>query len=73
MKARKSPIRTKRVALGLRVAEVAAMTGITVQALWLIETGRTQTPTLPVARRLAEVLQSTVDDLFPPVPERKAA
>lgn len=59
------PIRARRDALGLRMVRVAADAGISVQALWAIETGRTQSPSLDVARRLAGALDTDVDSLFP--------
>lgn len=47
------------------MVRVAADAGISVQALWAIETGRTQSPSLDVARRLAGALDTDVDSLFP--------
>lgn len=73
MTERKSPVRTRRDELGKRAAEVAAAAGISVQSLWMIETGRTRVPGLDVARRLAAALDSDIDALFPPAGAGAAA
>lgn len=53
-----------RVAKGLRPEVVASAAEISLQTLWNYEAGRF-CPNLITARRLAAVLETTVDELFP--------
>ena len=57
-------MRARRLALGLSLRRLAERSGVTPSDLSRIERGLTD-PRLSVARRIAEALQSTVDELWP--------
>lgn len=61
-----SPLRARRKALKLRAEAVAAAAEISLNTLWLLESGKQQATGLDTARRLAEALSTTVDAIFPP-------
>lgn len=61
----KNSIREKRKALGLSQEELARRCGVTRQTVNAIENDK-YGPTLTLAFRLAETLESTVDGLFVP-------
>lgn len=58
-----SSLRQKRVAMGLRQAQLAARLGVSRQSLSAIESGN-QVPSTALALELAGLLQCTVEDLF---------
>lgn len=60
MKNRVRELRTKRA---LSQAEVAATLGVSRQTVIAIETGR-YSPSLPLAFRIAQFFDSTVDEIF---------
>ena len=61
----KNCIREKRTALGLSQQELAARCGVSRQTVNAIENDKYD-PTLALAFRLAQVLETTVDALFQP-------
>ena len=60
-------IRARRKALGLSQEELARRCGVSRQTVNAIEHNKYD-PTLSLAFRLAQSLQTTVDDLFRPLP-----
>lgn len=60
-------IRTRRKDLGLSQEELAKRCGVSRQTVNAIENNKYD-PTLSLAFRLAQSLQTTVDDLFHPAP-----
>jgi DNA-binding XRE family transcriptional regulator len=56
---------------GLTALELANQLEVREQTIYAYESGRI-TPSLDVARRLAEALSSTVEELFPPAPAVEA-
>lgn len=60
-------IRARRKALGLSQEELARRCGVSRQTVNAIENNKYD-PTLSLAFRLAQSLQTTVDDLFLPLP-----
>ncbi len=60
-------LRAAREALGLRTEVVAGRADISLVYYRRLEAGLSK-PTLPVARRVAEALASTVDELWPADP-----
>ena len=56
-------LRKLRIEKGLSVEDAASMVGISPSHYYKIEQGR-RNPTIAVARRIADVLGSTVDALF---------
>lgn len=65
-------IKAAREEKAMPPTELAFRIGVGQTQLWRYETGRAQ-PSLATARRIAQVLGSTVDDLFPPEPDTEAA
>lgn len=61
----KNCIRERRTALGLSQQELAARCGVSRQTVNAIENDKYD-PTLALAFRLAQVLETTVDALFQP-------
>lgn len=59
-------IKERREALGLSVRDVAARARCSGETVRILENG-SHWPTLALARRIAMVLGSTVDELWPPV------
>jgi transcriptional regulator with XRE-family HTH domain len=57
-------IKARRVALGLKQAEVAEMAGYTQAHVSLVESGRRR-PSADTLRMLAKVLDCTVEDFAP--------
>lgn len=64
MASTKSRLRAIRERKGLQREVVAAAAGMTVSHLYNLEQGRNK-PSLDLARRIAEALDVTVDDIFP--------
>lgn len=60
----KNRVREVREAKGLRREDVASAAGVSAQTIYSMETGRT-IPSVEIARRVAEALQSSLDELFP--------
>lgn len=60
-------IRSRRKELGLSQEELAKRCGVSRQTVNAIENNKYD-PTLSLAFRLAQSLQTTVDDLFHPAP-----
>lgn len=60
-----TPIKLRRRELGLRAEDVAAAAGVSYATVYAFERGL-RNPSLQTARRVAAVLQTTVDALFPP-------
>jgi transcriptional regulator with XRE-family HTH domain len=60
-----SRLEQRREEKGLSRAELARVARISVQYVWLLENADPPTPGLSIARRLAEALEVTVDDLWP--------
>jgi putative transcriptional regulator len=57
-------VRSTREALGLRQEDLAARADISYSYVRRLEAG-TSDPTITVARRIADALNSTIDQLFP--------
>ena len=66
-------LKETREARGFRKEVVAAGAGISLSYVNQLESDDPPTPGLDVARRIAVVLSTTVDKLFPPQTERAAA
>lgn len=69
-----SKLRERREGVGMRREELAFKAGISADYIRRLETNPDEAnPTLEVARGIAEVLGTTVDELFPaPAPEGAA-
>jgi transcriptional regulator with XRE-family HTH domain len=74
-----SRLRQVREERGLRREDLASRAGISYQYVRILESSDPPTPGLEIARRIAEALGATVDDIFPtadvvvaPVPDTGA-
>ena len=63
-----SRLRALREALNLRREELAAKADISFSYVRYLEAPQAPNPTLAVARRIADVLGATVDEVFPEAP-----
>lgn len=57
-------MKIRRVELGMKQKEVAALAGITPQYLRNIEAGRAKNPSIEVMKKLSEILDSSPNELF---------
>lgn len=57
-------VKIRRVELGLKQKEVAALAGITPQYLRNIETGKAKNPSIEVMKKLSKVLHTSPNNLF---------
>jgi putative transcriptional regulator len=60
---KRTPLKKKRESNGLNVAELAEKAGISKWYYYKIEAG-TRNPTMDQAKRIADILGETVDELF---------
>lgn len=57
-------LKVRRIEKGLKQKELADKVGITAQYLYFLESGRSKNPSVSVMKRLAAVLDDSVEDLF---------
>lgn len=57
-------VKIRRVELGMKQKEVAALVGISPQYLMYLETGKAKNPSVDIMKKLAVVLHSTPSELF---------
>ena len=57
-------LKVRRIEKGLKQKELADEVGITAQYLYFLESGRSKNPSVSVMKRLAAVLDDSVEDLF---------
>ena len=57
-------MKIRRVELGLKQKEVAALAGITPQYLRNIEAGKAKNPSIEVMKKLSEILNTSPNELF---------
>lgn len=59
-----TPIKIRRVELGIKQKDLAESVGITPQYMMYIETGKAKNPSVNVMKKIALALNSTVQELF---------
>ena len=57
-------LKVRRIEKGLKQKELADKVGITAQYLYFLESGKSKNPSASVMKRLAAVLDDSVEDLF---------
>jgi len=59
-----TPIKIKRIKLGIKQKDLAFAVGITPQYMMHIENGKAKNPSINVMKKLADALNSSVQELF---------
>lgn len=59
-----TPIKVRRVELGIKQKDLAESVGITAQYMMYIETGKAKNPSINVMKKIADSLNCTVQELF---------
>lgn len=59
-----TPIKLKRIELGIKQKDLAKAVGITSQYMMNIENGKAKNPSIEIMRKIAFELKSSVQELF---------
>lgn len=59
-----TPIKLKRIELGIKQKDLAKAVGITPQYMMNIESGKAKNPSIEIMRKIAYELKSSVQELF---------
>lgn len=57
-------LKIKRIEKGIKQNELARKIGVSIQYLNALENGRAQNPSIPVMKKISEILETPVEELF---------